>query len=165
MTKCDTRCSTTSTGFTTGRRISAPSPSCVGMMRSSVLYSVRESVCTGACQKSISISEYEQQGRVRYLRNKAIWEGDADNPADESSASQEEKVPVEASWLFQWEISRLCSQTADVLREVSPSRGLIVGDMRGHSRKAGRSRSQKARRRRSTLHLDPRRESTTAAAE
>jgi hypothetical protein len=32
MTKCDMRCSTTAVAFTTGRRISAPSPSSVGTM-------------------------------------------------------------------------------------------------------------------------------------
>lgn len=46
--KCVTLCSTTLVALTWGLRISEPSPSDVGIITSSVLYSVRESVCTGA---------------------------------------------------------------------------------------------------------------------
>lgn len=46
--KWETRCSTTAVALTTGRRISVPAPSAVGMIFSSVSYCVRESVWTGA---------------------------------------------------------------------------------------------------------------------
>ena len=57
MKKCDTRCSTTVTAVTIGLLISVSSPSSVRMIRRPVLYTVSESVCTGAFHYRLAIAE------------------------------------------------------------------------------------------------------------
>lgn len=50
-----------------------------------------------------------------YLRNEPVGHGNPDYTSNESRTAQEEKVPVEAGRLFEWELPRLCSQATDVL--------------------------------------------------
>lgn len=54
--KCVTRCSTTAVAVTMGRRISVYSPSDVEMILRLVLYTVKESVWTGAYEDSAFFS-------------------------------------------------------------------------------------------------------------
>lgn len=124
--KCEIRCSTTAVALTTGRRISVPSPSSVEMMRRSVSYIVSESVCTGAwieChfffflgRLSERVKQQIKINKLTNLRNQSIRHRDTDNPSNDRCASQQEKIPMESSWLLQRELACLCCKAADVLR-------------------------------------------------
>lgn len=52
-----------------------------------------------------------------YLWDQAIREGNPDDTGDERGAPEKEEVPVETSRLLQWELPRLCRQTADILKD------------------------------------------------
>lgn len=131
------RCSTTDSARTTGLRSSAPSPSSVGMTTRSVTYTVKESVCTGACEaESVCFSEAMRAGKP-YLWDESVGQRKTQDASHKSSATQEEKVPVETTWLLQGELSGLCADTADVLEIWSAiiAFGRNRFDLRGRSRR------------------------------
>lgn len=63
MRKCEIRCSITFDALTIGRRISFPSSSSVAITWRLVLYTVRESVCTGAWRGKLVSKDEIKQGK------------------------------------------------------------------------------------------------------
>lgn len=51
----------------------------------------------------------------RCLRHETVGQGKTQDATNEASASQQEEVPVESSWLLEWELACLCSQRRDIV--------------------------------------------------
>lgn len=53
---------------------------------------------------------------LAYLRDEAVWQGQAENTSDKGRAAEQEKIPVEAAGLLEGVLARLRRDAAHVLR-------------------------------------------------
>lgn len=54
-------------------------------------------------------------GMHRSLRYKSIWQRDVDYPSNEACTSEQEEIPMKAAGFLEWELPRLCCDTALIL--------------------------------------------------